>query len=178
MDPQTTSPTPHKKSTNMRTLLLVVLILVGAAFLYGSFIAPGAKKDSMMGESAPKEEKTYTITMSSGGNDVVGYDVILSYDPKMVTVGTVKSLDPQFQVVQSNAKEGMVAVTAIKLPSAQGSSVFENKAVLTIPVTQVKGQKDAVRIVQELENNTTKLINKDNQKVYLSDDMVRIAPNQ
>lgn len=163
-----------KKSKNNRVLLVVGVLLILGLLLFGLF----GRNSSQPAPSAPKEEKTYTITMSSGGNDVVGYDVILSYDPKMVTVGTVKSLDQQFQVVQSNAKEGMVAITAIKLPSAQGSSVFENKAVLTIPVTQVKGQKDAVRIVQELENNTTKLINKDNQKVYLSDDMVRIAPNQ
>lgn len=163
-----------KKSHNNRIWLIVGVFFFAGLVLFGML----RKDSSQPSPSAQKEEKTYTITMSSGGNDVVGYDVILSYDPKMVTVGTVKSLDPQFQVVQSNAKEGMVAITAIKLPSAQGSSVFENKAVLTIPVTQVKGQKDAVRIVQELENNTTKLINKDNQKVYLSDDMVRIAPNQ
>ncbi len=162
-----------KSRINRVWVVLGVLLLLGF-LLFGLF----GKNSSQLSPAGQKEEQTYTITMSSGGNDVVGYDVILSYDPKMVTVGTVKSLDSQFQVVQSNAKEGMVAITAIKLPSAQGSSVFENKAVLTIPVTQVKGQKDAVRIVQELENNTTKLINKDNQKVYLSDDMVRIAPNQ
>ena len=177
MDQQTT-PAPQKKSTTVRTLLLIVLILAAAALLYGSFIAPGTQKDGMDAESVNKVEATYSITMSSGGNDVVGYDIIFTYDPKMVTVGTVKSLDPQFQVVQSNAKEGMVAVTAIKLPSAQGASVFENKPVLSIPVTQAEGQKDAIRIVQELENNTTKLINTDNQKVYLSDEMLRITQTQ
>lgn len=177
MDPQP-QPAPVKKSTSTKTVLLIVLILVAAAFLYGAFIAPGSQKGSMTQENVQKEDATYLVTMSSGGNDVVGYDVILTYDPKTTSVGTVKTLDNQFQVVQSNAQEGVVAITAIKLPAEQGVSIFDRKPVLSIPVTQVKGQTDAVRIVQEMDNNTTKLINADSQKVYLSDDMVQIQQKQ
>jgi hypothetical protein len=100
----------------------------------------------------------------------------LTYDPKTTSVGTVKSLDPQFQAVQKQAKDGVMAITAIKLPSAQGKSVFDKKPVLSVPVTQQKGAENTVHIAQEVDNNTTKLVNADSQKVYLSDDMVSITP--
>ena len=169
-------PAAAKAKEHRGKLWMIIGLCVAVAIFIVAVITRNSSYPT--GSLGNKVEATYSITMSSGGNDVVGYDIIFTYDPKMVTVGTVKSLDPQFQVVQSNAKEGMVAVTAIKLPSAQGASVFENKPVLSIPVTQAEGQKDAIRIVQELENNTTKLINTDNQKVYLSDEMLRITQTQ
>jgi hypothetical protein len=43
-----------------------------------------------------------------------------------------------------------MAITAIKLPSAQGKSVFDKKPVLSVPVTQLKGAENTVHIAQEV----------------------------
>lgn len=176
MDTQKTTTENKSTWSQWRAAIIVIVILIASYFVYGMFISSPASRNSMAKQD--KEQVIYTVSMSSGGNDVVAYDVILAYDPAKTSVGLATSSMKDFKIVQKEAKPGVMAITAFKLPSETGSTVFENDAVLAIPVTQIEGADNSVYIVQEMGSNTTKLINAQSQKIYLSDEMIKIAPNK
>jgi hypothetical protein len=176
MDTEKTTQDTKSTWTQWRAAVIVIVILVASYFVYGMFISSPASRNSMT--NVEKEQVIYSVTMNSGGNDVVAYDVILAYDPAKTSVGIATSSMKDFKIVQKEAKPGVMAITAFKLPSATDKTIFEDAAVLSIPVTQAKGADNSIYVVQEMDSNTTKLINADSQKIYLSDEMIRIAPSK
>lgn len=74
---------------------------------------------------------TLLVAADSKGASITGYDVILNFDPKMVSFVEVKGRLDEFQVF-SSTKDGKVFVSAIKKLNAKQESVFSETQLIGV----------------------------------------------
>lgn len=109
-------------------------------------------------ESAKNNDNfTVTVLANSGQKNIVGYDLILYYDPLAVKFVEAKSLLPDFQIY-SYDRGNYIVVTAVKGLQNQSQSVFSENKILTFTFIAKKTGKNSLSLRNNLGGEKTKLV--------------------
>ena len=100
---------------------------------------------------------TVTVSASSGQKNIVGYDLILYYDPSVTEFIKAESLLPDFQIY-SYKRENYVIITAVKGLQSQSPSVFSDNKILSFSFVGKKIGKNSLSLRSNLGNEKTKLV--------------------
>lgn len=98
-----------------------------------------------------------TISLDSMGFDVVGYDVILTYDPQQLEIVQASSLLPEFTLFKIKRENYMVLTGAKKL-SATAQTVLTNKDVINVTVKPKISGTISLNIMTQQGKETTKFV--------------------
>jgi hypothetical protein len=122
----------------------------------------------------PEKSGSYTVgkevavfvTGDSQGKDVVGYDILLTYDPNILSVPVVTSSDTSFQVTSFTKKKGFVSITGTKTANNQSTNVFKNTQLVKLVFNATKKGTVNVAIKQQVNKEQTKFVDATFQHLY------------
>lgn len=100
---------------------------------------------------------TVTVSANSDQKNIVGYDLILYFDPSTVEFIKTESLLPDFQIY-SYKRENYVIITAVKGLQNQNLSVFSENKILSFTFLGKKIGKNNLSLRSSLGNEKTKLV--------------------
>lgn len=100
---------------------------------------------------------TFLVVGDSQGNNVVGYDFLMQYDPEGATFGDVKSLQNNVTVFK-RASNGTVSVTGIKDPSAKTDEAWSNTSFAEVSFVPKKSGSFTIRLVSRNGKENTKFV--------------------
>lgn len=106
-----------------------------------------------------------SVNLDSDARDVVGYDVLVSYDPDVLTFSSAVSTVPTFTVIPVS-KEGLVSLTGTKNPLATGSSVLNAADVARLTFVSKNKGETKLSIVQSSDKQKTQIIDSSLNKLY------------
>ncbi len=106
-----------------------------------------------------------TVNADSSNVPVTGYDLLFSYDPASISVMSVTSSDPTFDVFTFN-NSNFVSVTGTKKLSISSQTAFMNSPILSITVRAKKAGMTPVVITPQLGPEKTKMVDNKAQIVY------------
>jgi len=148
MDPQTkTNPVAAKQLPVMK-LVLLSLVIVFAVLLFVVYSSQKAKN-----------------LADSNGKAVVGYDLILQYDPAALEITSATSLLPDFTVYPIKSADHY-SVTATKKITSEDPSIFNQAGVLNLIVTPKKSGSQSLRLVSNLGNEKTQMVDETTKVIY------------
>lgn len=101
-----------------------------------------------------------TVSLDSDKKDVVGYDVLLKYDPDAVDFVNTSSLIPSFSAVPV-ARDGLVSVTGYKALGANDPTVFSNTPVLRFVFTAKQKGTHTFSVLPSSGKQKTRIIDVD-----------------
>lgn len=145
--------TPFNHKLFFIAFCILLLLCLGFILLRGRSSAPSTprggtqtitfapkEKGSMTVHSSQStvhsgESITISVSASSDGKPVVGYDVVLTYDEKLVRYVSAKSLVSDFELLPGKATPGRVPLTVIKSLSSQTPTVLTNTPVIQAEFT-------------------------------------------
>ena len=193
MDNNVITQQPETPKKNFIIPFLVILILVAAVELFllvqknGKFpsavstnveetspapdklvgVTEGAFNVSAGNKSGYTVGVPFTVILSadSNGRGVVGFDAVFQYDPTAFTVGLVSSPVAGFSAT-SNTSKGYLDVTSTKDSEKILTPVFKNTDVLALTFTPKKKGNFLIRLLNKIDNSSTKFID-DNTKIFL-----------
>jgi len=152
--------------------IIAMLVVAGVIFL--------SSNSGLVPNGEPRRQsRTYQVVLTSNNSDIVGYDVLLQYNPATTKIGTVTSLVDGFEVVQKKADEGVLAVTSIKLPGEKEGSIFSNTPTLEVPVVyEGNEQIRDIEVIARYEKNSTKMVDSKLNILYQSKDVKILLERQ
>ncbi len=115
------------------------------------------------------------IIADSADEEIVGFDILLTYDRSAFDFVKAVSLLSDFKVY-SYKKENYLILTAIKSPQSNAPSVFKEMPVLTLSFTpKTSGQFDFI-LKEKIGKETTGLMNNKTERIFpvLSDLKIEI----
>ncbi len=98
-----------------------------------------------------------TISLDSMGFDMVGYDVIVSYDPQQLEIVQATSLLPEFTLFKIK-RESYMVLTGAKKPSATAQTVLTNKDIINVTIKPKITGTVSLNIMTEQGKETTKFV--------------------
>lgn len=98
-----------------------------------------------------------TVSADSGQKNIVGYDLILYYDPSVTQFVKAESLLPDFQVYPYE-KGNYILITAVKGVQSQSQSIFSGSRILSFTFTAKKIGKNNLSLRSSFGNENTKLV--------------------
>ena len=98
-----------------------------------------------------------TMTANSGQKNIVGYDMVLYYDPASMEFVKAESLLPDFQIYPYK-KDNYIVITAVKSLQSQSLSVFSGNKILSFTFTGKKIGKNNLSLRSSIGNEKTKLM--------------------
>ncbi len=105
------------------------------------------------------------ITADSDVKDITGFDILLSYDPTLVEITQVQSVNPDFQIIKKDAGQ-YLTITGFKNPSASAKHVFQDSPIISI-VAKPKSKGSAVfEILGAKGREMSKFIDTSSQTFY------------
>lgn len=106
-----------------------------------------------------KVNNNFVVTVSADSNqkNIVGYDLILFYDPLATEFVKVESLLPNFQIY-SYKHENYIVITAVKSLQNQSSSAFSDSKILSFTFLGKKIGTNSLSLRNSYGNETTKLV--------------------
>lgn len=116
----------------------------------------------------------FTPTFNSDGKDVIGYDLLVTYDEDALTYNGATSLLPSFSIVPV-VKDGLISVTGYKPPEVKTETVFKNSQVIRIVFTAKKAGKHSISVVPTSGKQTSKFVDPDLNKLYPRTSSVEIV---
>ncbi|OGK21059.1 hypothetical protein A2866_01875 [Candidatus Roizmanbacteria bacterium RIFCSPHIGHO2_01_FULL_39_8] len=196
MDPQTkTNPVAAKQLPVMK-LVLLSLVIVFAVLLFvvyssqkaknleeGSKITTSQNPSLVTATVSPRPLEgafsltasqssvavnspvTVTLEADSNGKAVVGYDLILQYDPAALEITSATSLLPDFTVYPIKSADHY-SVTATKKITSEDPSIFNQAGVLNLIVTPKKSGSQSLRLVSNLGNEKTQMVDETTKVIY------------
>jgi len=99
-----------------------------------------------------------TVVGDSESTDVAGFDILISYDPQMLVVNTVTSLNTNFQISSFTKRKGEISITGTNISGAKGSGVLSARNLVSISFNGVKAGKTNIDIKPMINNERTKFI--------------------
>ena len=106
------------------------------------------------------------IQADSSEKDIVGFDILLTYDPAILDVPTVTSMNSHFQIASFTKKRGFVSVTGTKSSVNQGTNVFTNTPLVKLTFSPLKVGSVDISIQQQVNTEKTKFIDTSFQHIY------------
>lgn len=98
-----------------------------------------------------------TVSANSGQKNIVGYDLILYYDPSSTEFIKAESLLPDFQIY-SYKRGNYIVITAVKGLQSQNLSVFSESKILSFTFMGKKIGKNSLSLRSSLGNEKTNLV--------------------
>lgn len=119
------------------------------------------------GQSAVAVNMPVTVILQadSNGKAVVGYDLILQYDPAGLEITGATSLLPDFTVYPIKSADHY-SVTATKKIASKDPSVFSETAVLQLVVTPKKTGNHTLQLISTLGNEKTQMVDETTKVIY------------
>ncbi len=111
------------------------------------------------------QEFEITVSADSSGRMVNGYDLLFLYDPAVISVVRVDSVDPTFDVFTFN-NPNFVSVTGTKKLLVSAETAFTNTRILTITLRGNKAGVSPVVIAPQLGREKTKMVDNAAQIMY------------
>jgi len=180
MEPQT-SNNPNKILLPAVVAGAVILLMLSIAFFVkkqklpvsqnlptpAQKIQPTIKpKEGMIFVKISKDEKIpanvnkpYKLIISSTGlgYDVVGYDVILNFDPGQLEITRATSLLPEFTLFKVTDANNLV-LTGAKKPSAKTKTLWNETDIISLTVSPKKSGTITFSILEKKDKETTKYV--------------------
>jgi hypothetical protein len=97
------------------------------------------------------------VTANSGEKNIVGYDLILYYDPSLTEFVKAESLLPGFQIY-TYKHNNYVVITAVKGLQNESLSVFSENKILSFTFRGLKIGKGSLSLKNSSGNEKTKLV--------------------
>ncbi len=126
----------------------------------GLMLAKSNTTSAQVGQSI-----VFTPTFNSEGKDVIGYDILVKYDPEALTYSGATSLLPSFSVVPV-VSDGLVSITGYKPPEVKTETVFKDSSVVRIVFTAKTKGKHTISVVPTSGNQTSKFIDPDLNRLH------------
>ncbi len=98
-----------------------------------------------------------TVSANSGQKNIVGYDLILYYDPSSTEFIKAESLLPDFQIY-TYKRENYVVITAVKGLQNQEQSIFSESKILTFTFIGKKIGKNSLSLRSSMGKEKTNLV--------------------
>ncbi len=122
------------------------------------------------------EEVELEVFLTSGGEDVTGFDLVLKYPVEQLEFKAATSVEKDFTVSFFDAKEkGYVAITGVKSPSAKSEYVFKNTKIVVVKFLVKKPGKVFVELTPHFEREVSQIVNTSSQKFQLSGDKIDLT---
>lgn len=126
----------------------------------GEILISSAKTKYLVGEKIEIDVKA-----NLENEDIVGYDLIFSYNPQGVDYLSANSLIPSFSVY-TYKKDNKVFLTGVKNPQTKESIIFKNNSILKL-IFQAKNQGVyKIDIISKDGPSKTKLVNINTKEFY------------
>lgn len=100
--------------------------------------------------------KTVTVNMNTEGKSVLGYNLIIQYDPSQMAVGKVMSAVPAFTAAQTERTPGFIVVDGVKSSPDNTPVMFNNSPILNVPVTVNSAGTYELRLVEKNDRDEAK----------------------
>lgn len=97
------------------------------------------------------------VTANSDQKNIVGYDLVVNYDPATIEFINAQSLLPGFQIY-TYKKENYVLITAVKGLQNQAQSAFSDNKILTLTFLSKKIGTGSLSLKSPSGNEKTKLV--------------------
>ncbi len=107
---------------------------------------------------------TLQIIADSGGEEIVGFDVLLTYDSLAFDFIEASSLLPDFKVY-SYKKENYISLTAIKSLQSKAPSVFKNEPVIKVDFIPKKAGLFKFVMEERIGKETAGLVNTKTERI-------------
>lgn len=119
--------------------------------------------------------KNVPVAMNSEGRQVVGYNLIIQYNPATVQVGKITSAISDFTVNQSEINRGFIVIDGNKAPTSTASSVFSNTPVINVPVTVNSAGNFTIRLVEKNGRDESKFYDETVTPYYPAGGVVTVS---
>ena len=108
---------------------------------------------------------TVVLKADSNGKSIVGYDLVLQYDPSSLEVASASSMLPDFTVYHLKSADHY-SLTATKKIASTDPSVFNQTEVLKLVVTPKKAGSLTLNLVAALGNEKTQMVDGTTKVIY------------
>lgn len=139
----------NQTSTEVATIKQVDMVIPTTAPTQGSLTLLPTSKDSRF---QLKDNVTFNLNASSSGKNIVGYDVVLYYDPLSFDLVSADSTIPDFKVY-SYKRGNYLTLTAVKSLQNNSQSVFDKTNIATLVFKPKKAGKYNFSLRQSSEGN-------------------------
>lgn len=110
------------------------------------------------------ETVTLTVTGSSEGKDITGYDLLLTIDKDMFELQSVSTAIPGFTVFPFD-NGSYIAITAIKDIGEDAPTIFDETDMLTVELKPKKKGTGVISVALENDKEKTQLVDVDVQPI-------------
>lgn len=108
---------------------------------------------------------TVTLEANSNGKAIVGYDLVLQYDPDSIEITSATSLLPDFTVYPIKSADHY-SITATKKITSEDPSIFSQMGILNLIVTPKKSGSLNLGLVSSLGNEKTQMVDETTKVIY------------
>ncbi len=105
-----------------------------------------------------------TIKGDSEGKSIVGFDILITYDPESVRINQVVSKNAEFQISSFTKKLGQISVTGTKTSGNSLAAILNASDLVTISVTPLRAGPLGLELKENIGNEKTKFIDQDYQE--------------
>lgn len=121
--------------------------------------------------------KPVAVTMNTEGRQVVGYNLIIQYDPNQMKIGKIVSTIPQFTAYQNEATPGYIVIDGVKTSTDDTPVVLTNQQLLTVPVTVKSEGVYTLRLIEKNNKDEAKFFDENMTPYYPKGAVVTIQSN-
>lgn len=125
----------------------------------GSYVfnlSPGSAQTETQATFSAGSAKTVAINMNTEGKSVLGYNLIIQYDPSQITIGKITSAIPAFTATQNERVPGFIVVDGVKSSPDNTPVMFNNSPILNVPVTANSAGMYELRLIEKNDRDEAK----------------------
>lgn len=141
---------------------------------YAINLSPGSAQMETQPQFSVGRARTVAITMDTAGRQVLGYNLILQYDPNTTTIGKITSAIAQFTAYQKETTPGYIVIDGVKTATDNTPIILSNKAILNVPVTVKSEGMHTLRLVDKNNKDEAKFFDETMNPYYPSGAVVTI----
>lgn len=119
-------------------------------------VSPGSTQLETQSTFSVGAVKMVAINMNTDGKNVLGYNLIIQYDPSQVTVGRVASAVPAFTATQTERTPGFIVIDGVKSSPDNTPVIFSNSPILNVPVTVKSAGTYSLSLVEKNDRDEAK----------------------
>src|SRR5207247_765245 len=97
--------------------------------------------------------------------DVVGFDILIKYDPEAFSFSSLSSLTSKYQVYK-NLKDDYITMTGVQPPQNQERSLLNDTRLVELTVIPKKTGTYKFEIVPKFGKETTKFVDNKTKRYY------------
>lgn len=137
-------------------------------------MSPSGQQGGVESSFTVGSAKTVSVTMDTQSKSVLGYTLVIQYDPAQLTIGKITSAVPAFTASQIEATPGYIVVDGVKSSPDNTPVVFNNSPILNVPVTARTSGNYTLRLVESHNKDEAKFYDETMAPFYPSGGVVTI----